>query len=301
MTDEMASIGSYVSPERVVCVRCQKTMRAGSTAGVNPAHGICDDCVRQITTGGAFDGALASLPVPVVVTNEDLLILGANPAAESLLGKSDSQMINLKAGAAIDCRYARLNGGCGTTEHCRSCTVRHSVGATYADGKPRYGVVAHQELMSGELRRTVQVRFSTAKLKSLLLVLIEEVRILGTRPDSRHPLGRIFAEEYCAAHFLPPDRFLPAMFRGSMTWWARVLVPALRLTAADFFAADRELLTAVGLARRPEDVFDAIAEFQAHPANRRLLRRVFRLRVSCGRLMQIYAETSARAERPPPS
>jgi len=262
------------------------------------SHGLCADCLAQLGVEGEFTGVLNELVVPILVTNPEMLVLGANPAAENFIGKSVGEMKNRLAGPAVDCYYASVNGGCGTNEECRVCLLRSTVGATHADGQPRYGVYSRHQILTGDHYRPAQLRFSTTKLKSLVLLLIEEVRMLGpaakTRPATKHP----FAKLYCDAHALAAEQFEPVLFQHALFWWARPLAPLLRWCWPDYFRVDQALLASVGAARRPEEVADAIFKFHAHPDNRRFLRRALLLRVSPGKIIPLFQAVTGGDDAP---
>ena len=259
------------------------------------SHGLCEDCLARMRVEGEFTGLLNELAVPILVTNHEMLVLGANPAAENFIGKPVGEMKNRLAGPAVDCFFASVNGGCGTNAECRLCVLRNTVDATHTDGQPRYGVYSRHEILTGEYSRPAQLRFSTTKLKSLILLLIEEVRMLGSasksRPSTKHP----FAKLYCDAHALPPEQFVPVMFQHSLYWWVRPLAPLLHRCFPDYFRVDQALLANVGAARRPEEVADAIFRFHAHPDNRRFLRRALLLRVSPGKIIPLFQAVTGMA------
>jgi len=265
------------------------------------SHGLCGNCLAQMGVEGEFTGMLNELAVPILVTNHELLVLGANPAAENFIGKPVGQIKNRLTGPAVDCYYSSVNGGCGTNEECRVCILRGTVDATHADGQPRHGVYSRHQILTGDYVRPAQLRFSTVKLKSLVLLLIEEVRMLGpaakTRPPTKHP----FAKLYCDAHSLPPEQFVPVMFQHALYWWARPLAPWLQWCCPGYFRVDQILLANVGAARRPEEVADAIFKFHAHPENRRFLRRALLLRVSPGKIIHLFQVVTGMAPDPNPA
>ena len=102
------------------------------------------------------------------------------------------------------------------------------------------------------------------------------------------PVITIFAEYFCEFYALPPERYLPAMFGRSLHRCALPFVFLLRLFSPDFFIADEDFLRGVGLARKPGNLDDEIAQFHSHHDNRNPLRRLLLMRVSARRVMRIW-------------
>jgi hypothetical protein len=91
-------------------------------------------------------------------------------------------MKQARGGVVIECYYAGLPEGCGKTPQCRGCVLRQNITDTYADGQPRYGLYAQQQLMAGNAPRMVQFRFSTQKMGEMVMFAIEEIKDLGAGP-----------------------------------------------------------------------------------------------------------------------
>lgn len=66
---------------------------------------------------------------------------------------------------------------------------------------------------------------------------------------------------------------------------------------SDFFAADFDLIRAVGRVRRLKDFDTEAHAFAHHPANRGILRKKGRIRVSTKRLRSLMRETMAAAQK----
>lgn len=92
-----------------------------------------------------------------------------------------------------------------------------------------------------------------------------------------------FRERYCALHQIAVGDFEDHLLRRSLYFHARPLRGVLALLP-DYFAADREFLRSVGDIRSRRLFHAEAGEYHAHPANRSLLRRWLRLRVSAERV-----------------
>lgn len=169
---------------KLVCAWCQKLLVDDTSGDTRISHGICEDCLRKALgdTAISLSDFLNGLEFPVLVTDQDMGVVEANHAAGKILGKPASRMKHTSAGVAIECYYAGLPEGCGKTPQCRGCALRKNISDTYADGQPRYGLYAQQQLMAGDAPRMAQFRFSTQKVGEMVMLAIEEIKDLGSGP-----------------------------------------------------------------------------------------------------------------------
>ncbi|MBI2512653.1 MAG: hypothetical protein HYV96_11790 [Opitutae bacterium] len=104
---------------------------------------------------------------------------------------------------------------------------------------------------------------------------------------------RSIAERYCSHHALAEPAFARHALLRALPLHARLVYPLLRLVP-DFFAADLEFIRSVGRAHSLRDFAIDAADFQQHPHNARVTRRVLRLRVSSRKFRrQLSAALSA--------
>ena len=169
---------------KVVCAWCKKLLVDDPTGDTRISHGICEDCLRKMQgeTAVSLTDFLNDLEFPVLVADRDWVVIEANRAAGKILGKSGAGLKQTRGGVAIECYYAGLPEGCGKTPQCRGCTLRQNITDTYADGQPRYGVYAQQQVVTGDAPRMVQFRFSTQKIGEMVMFAIEEIKDLGAGP-----------------------------------------------------------------------------------------------------------------------
>lgn len=100
-----------------------------------------------------------------------------------------------------------------------------------------------------------------------------------------------FAQSYCARHRLSDDHFAPAVLREALHPQARILSPFIAVAAPDFFAADLELISALGRVRSVQHFREVSAVYRHRLARAGFARRTLRLRVSLRRLRDVMAET----------
>ena len=76
----------------------------------------------------------------------------------------------------MECRWARLPGGCGQTEHCVACTVRQTVTGTFQTGQNalRQPAYLDREAASGEVER-IYLLLSTELEGTLVLLRIDHI------------------------------------------------------------------------------------------------------------------------------
>jgi PAS domain-containing protein len=169
---------------KVVCAWCQKVLEDDPSDRAEVSHGICTECRKRLMgeTTTSLKDFLDDLEFPVLATDGDRVVLAANRAAESILGKSATQMTGVRVGVAIECYYSGMPGGCGKTAQCRGCALRQNIADTYADGQPRYGVYAEKRIVNGTGYKMVQFKFSTQKVRGTVVFLIEELKELVAGP-----------------------------------------------------------------------------------------------------------------------
>lgn len=166
---------------KVVCAWCKKVLVEEETSTGIISHGICPGCMGRLVGGRQVNLAdfLNTLEFPVLLTNEDAMVLEANQPAARALGKPVDQLKNTLGGVAINCIYSQLPGGCGQTEHCAGCALRKTITDTHADGQPRYGAYSQHDVMGRGGTRSVRFRFSTVKAGEAVMLTIEGVENAG--------------------------------------------------------------------------------------------------------------------------
>lgn len=117
----------------------------------------------------------------------------------------------------------------------------------------------------------------------------------------RPPQLKTFAELYCEQQAIRREDFEHTLVERTLHPQARALRRLLQLLPGDFFAADLELVRNVGRLTRSSDFAWEIADFHAHPGNRRALRRRLKVRISISRLRHIvnhtFGEHAAHAKK----
>jgi PAS domain-containing protein len=163
-----------------ICAWCNREISADSGQSDNEiSHGICEECRDYFfprdgpPTLGEF---LDMLPVPVLVVDYEVKVISANDKALKLLGKESGKIAGMYAGEAVECPYARLAEGCGTTVHCRSCAIRLNVLDTYRTGQSHYDVPAYQDVSFSRRDKDISFFISTWKTGEFVLLRIHEVK-----------------------------------------------------------------------------------------------------------------------------
>lgn len=125
---------------KVICSYCAKHLDDIAPLDEDRiSHGMCDDCYayfeRQLD-GLSLNAFLDGFTAPVLIVDQAGRVAALNRMAAGMLGKSEREVLGLLGGEAMECRYARLPGGCGKTVHCEACTIRIAVNRTVETGKP---------------------------------------------------------------------------------------------------------------------------------------------------------------------
>ncbi|MBF0560054.1 MAG: sigma-54-dependent Fis family transcriptional regulator, partial [Nitrospirae bacterium] len=78
-----------------------------------------DDFIRKL-----FD----AIPSILLLTDDDVRVLGLNVAASQLLGAGIDDIYNQRGGDVLHCIHAGESpDGCGHAEDCKECVIRNSV------------------------------------------------------------------------------------------------------------------------------------------------------------------------------
>lgn len=132
---------------RHICAWCTKEIGCVEGSG-HPdtvvSHGICPSCVSNLTLqqGASLREFIDSIPVPVLVVDDDVKVRAANTAAAEALGRDVCSRDGYRGGDVLECAYARLPEGCGRTIHCSGCAIRRAVTRTFETGEPQHRVPA---------------------------------------------------------------------------------------------------------------------------------------------------------------
>lgn len=142
-------------------------------------HCVCRECRGDLFSGRgpvSLQEYLNKLAVPILLLHEDGGIVTANRAACEDLGVDPKSVEGRLGGDAIECINARLPGGCGKTEHCRTCAIRNAVTDTYRTSQSHFRVPAYADRETPDGVRRSRFLISTEKLGDLVVLRIEDIR-----------------------------------------------------------------------------------------------------------------------------
>jgi hypothetical protein len=162
---------------RVVCCYCKKPVKTLPSESDEVSHGVCDRCLPLMARelGQPMQEFLDELIAPVLVVQDNARVISANAAARKLLRKEQLEICGELAGDVIGCRHAREPGGCGRTQHCKSCAIRQCVTHTLNTGEAcRKKAFADIGIFNGDKR--VRFLIETEKVNSFVRLTIHDVR-----------------------------------------------------------------------------------------------------------------------------
>lgn len=107
--------------------------------------------------------------------------------------------------------------------------------------------------------------------------------------------ARTFADLYCARHGLTRQSYHAHVFRRALFPHARLLAGLVKLFRRMHFLPDHEFVEETAYLTGVADFSQPLGSFLEHPANRSVLRRTFRLRLSARRLLRLVRETFAES------
>lgn len=170
------------------CWLCHAPLESETETVSRPVlRGVCPQCSRLLSVDAApmsLSDYLDQLDVPVLVMKDDVRVAGYNEAARALLGGQRGDLVGLLGGDALSCEFARLPGGCGKTEHCKGCAVRHAVTATQETGASMVKIPAYHRRRTPNGTEEVRLLVSTERMGRFVLLRIDEVTPAHQRKET---------------------------------------------------------------------------------------------------------------------
>lgn len=171
---------------KIVCSYCRKVLREQEPGGAGLSHGMCVDCsdhFGRLWRGMSISEYLDEIPVPIVVVDAARnRVAGANRKLAAALGVSREQLVGLRGGEAMACKYSRLPEGCGETVHCRDCTIRRAVIEVARTGQTLSRVEAYLDTSAGRVPLTMTVQPMEGGFVQVTLL---DMRAPGPIPERR--------------------------------------------------------------------------------------------------------------------
>ena len=162
-----------------ICAWCKKDQGEVESVNIsNPVtHGICPDCAREVLSFKAesMSEFLDKFPGPVYMLNSECEMISANKEGAEALGRDLAEFAGEVAGRAFECEFSYMEGGCGGTEHCRTCTIRNSITYTYETGKNTLKIPAYPDLRKVTGETELKYLVSTEKVGEAVVLKIEEI------------------------------------------------------------------------------------------------------------------------------
>jgi PAS domain-containing protein len=140
-------------------------------------HGICSTCADKLLGHERRNLAefLETLDDPVIVVDDDGVVLNANRFAQDLLHKDLDAVQGKRGGDIIECENSRSPGGCGSTEYCQTgCVIRRSVAYTFSTGEALERQTAYQMVITPSGVMETRFVISTEKVGELVLLRIDD-------------------------------------------------------------------------------------------------------------------------------
>jgi PAS domain-containing protein len=145
------------------------------TSGDLPRYDLCQRCENRLFAqwGLPFQEYLDELEIPIVITDDNVVLKAANRAACELLGKEAAQMKGRLGGLVFECEHALEPEGCGRTIHCSGCVIRNAVTDSYLTGAPHLRLPATLDRGTPEGGIQQRLLISTLRRDNVVLLKIE--------------------------------------------------------------------------------------------------------------------------------
>jgi len=164
---------------RRICAWCKKELTPREDMGMESeiTHGICSVCALKFsrTVPKTMKSMLDLIDEPVLVLDSLGMVKTANEKGLKLLGKKLDEVADHLGGDALECSYAGEPGGCGKTEHCRTCAVRNILMDTLIHGHCHKKVPAYQKIRTPGGERIMRFYISTERVGEQILLRIDDV------------------------------------------------------------------------------------------------------------------------------
>jgi PAS domain-containing protein len=139
-------------------------------------HGICAECEEhfQGNESESLRIFLNRFDTPILCVDDDVQLITANDAACEFLEKEPNEIGDIMCGEMVQCRWSRLPGGCGRTEHCVACAIRLMVNETLVSGENVEERMAFVDRFgdAGDIQR-VRFRVSTERHGGTVLLRLQ--------------------------------------------------------------------------------------------------------------------------------
>lgn len=160
------------------CTWCNNEIlpeQAGPQTESRVTRGICSSCREHFAfqMGVPLQTFLDSLPVPIFVVDDDVVVQSANRSGYALLQKGPDEILQRRGGIVFECAYARLPEGCGRTVHCTGCAIRRSVAHTYETGESLENVPALLHCGREGEEQDIAMRISTEMMGDIVLLRLD--------------------------------------------------------------------------------------------------------------------------------
>ncbi len=145
------------------------------TSGDLPRYDLCHRCENRLFAqwGLPFQEYLDELEIPIVVTDDNVVLRAANRAACAMLGKDAAQLKGRLGGLVFECEHALEPEGCGRTVHCSGCVIRNAVTDSYLTGNPHLHLPATLDRGAPEGGVPQRLLISTLRRDNVVLLRIE--------------------------------------------------------------------------------------------------------------------------------
>ena len=166
---------------RKVCAWCQQEIDPDESAPAGPdapiSHGVCPDCFPKFFSfmGKPLREFLDEFTGPVYVVDATNKIITANSAGLALIHKTPEEIEDKLTGDVFECPHAEQTEGCGSTIHCKSCTIRNAVIRTAQTGQPQVHIPAYADLHTFTKNKRAKFSISTEKAGTAVLLRIEDL------------------------------------------------------------------------------------------------------------------------------
>ncbi|MCB9058753.1 MAG: hypothetical protein H6627_09310 [Calditrichae bacterium] len=158
-----------------ICAWCNTEISNTKAEILDYSHGICASCAELLILNFKIplDVFLHEMNVPVLIVDSKGKIKEANKTAKNFFG--EDTFTNIKAGDLLECKNAKLAGGCGNTPNCSGCALRNLIFETYLTGQKLSNMEIQIDRKTEGTYKKLMMNISTEKTGEYVYLIINSL------------------------------------------------------------------------------------------------------------------------------
>lgn len=161
---------------KLICAWCNSLISETKHKLSAVSHGVCCECTSKILSEpkGLVRTFLDQLEYPVLLIDAQTNMYLENSQLKDLVGKTSIEIEGKKSGEVFNCINWQESGECGSTIHCRDCTIRQAIEETFTSGTPLLDIKGGLKTTINGSEQEADCVISTQKTENYVLLTIHD-------------------------------------------------------------------------------------------------------------------------------